>query len=112
MTDGIASEEVGENGRVLLNKGRMKLNILLKVMMDGECSDTSKASSSEGAVRQRGKLLVTGNPRGCFMLNLAVADTSFQFLRMRMSAMKRVLLCVKLSKTMFVLWSWTFSLPS
>ena len=61
MTDGIASEEVGENGRVSLNKGRMKLNSLLNAMMEGQCSETSEDSSSEGVTKQRGKLLVTGN---------------------------------------------------
>ena len=60
MTDGIASEEVGENGRVSLNKGRMKLNSLLNAMMEGQCSETSEDSSSEGVIKQRGKLLVTG----------------------------------------------------
>ena len=72
MTDGIAREEVGENGRVSLNKGRMKLNSLLNAMMDGQCSDTSEDSSSEGVTKQRGKLLVTGKPRGCFIINLVM----------------------------------------
>ena len=79
MTDGIAREEVGENGRVSLNKGRMKLNSLLNAMMDGQCSDTSEDSSSEGAIKQRGKLLVTGKPRGCFIINLPAADNIFSF---------------------------------